>query len=219
MNVYPNQEGRYRRLPSDLMYIEERVHPSANLIVFVYKFLRSSPFPHPNYSSIRVRVIYNSTLTSTQTMTEPAFSLTKSRAQFPALQQSHQIYFDNAGGSQVLNTVSSSYAGLHLPNPHLYKSIESHHHPPYLTYLGAFCHLFTRLDYFADIFPPFFSLHSIKSYLEETNVQLGATYNVAKQSTEIHEKGLAAAAAFVNAEPDEVGSSISPPPPPPPSPN
>ncbi|KAK0510581.1 hypothetical protein JMJ35_007013 [Cladonia borealis] len=84
-------------------------------------------------------------------MTQP-FSVTKARAQFPALQQSHQVYFDNAGGSQVLGTVSSS----------------------------------------------------IKSYLEETNVQLGASYNVAKQSTEIHGKGLAAAASFMNAEPDEV---------------
>ena len=37
------------------------------------------------------------------------FDIAKSRAQFPALQQDHQVYFDNAGGSQVLGTVAASY--------------------------------------------------------------------------------------------------------------
>ena len=46
----------------------------------------------------------------------------------------------------------------------------------------------------------------IRDYLEETNVQLGATYNVAKQSTESCDKGLQAAAAFMNAHPDEIGT-------------
>ena len=38
-----------------------------------------------------------------------SFSPTAARTQFPALQQSHQVYFDNAGGSQALSTVASSY--------------------------------------------------------------------------------------------------------------
>ncbi|KAL2051990.1 hypothetical protein ABVK25_007682 [Lepraria finkii] len=81
-----------------------------------------------------------------------AFDVSKARSYFPALQQDHQVYFDNAGGSQVLSTVASS----------------------------------------------------VKDYLEETNVQLGASYNVAKQSTDIQDKGLEAAAKFMGAEVDEV---------------
>ena len=50
--------------------------------------------------------------------------------------------------------------------------------------------------------------YSIKDYLEETNVQLGATYNVAKQSTDTYIKGLKAAAGFMNAHPDEIGMAI-----------
>ena len=38
-----------------------------------------------------------------------SFSPDVARAKFPALQQSHQVYFDNAGGSQSLGTVASSY--------------------------------------------------------------------------------------------------------------
>lgn len=45
----------------------------------------------------------------------------------------------------------------------------------------------------------------MKNYLEETNVQLGATYDVARQSTESYGKGQAAAAKFMGAENDEVG--------------
>jgi len=48
-------------------------------------------------------------------------------------------------------------------------------------------------------------LDRVKNYLEETNVQLGATYNVAKQSTESYDKGQEAAAKFMGAENDEVG--------------
>lgn len=53
----------------------------------------------------------------------------------------------------------------------------------------------------------------MKYYLEETNVQLGASYNVAKQSTESHDKGLEAAAGFMGADVDEIGI-FSPFPPP-----
>ena len=49
----------------------------------------------------------------------------------------------------------------------------------------------------------------MKDYLEETNVQLGASYNVAKQSTDIQDKGLEAAAKFMGAEVDEVGMAFS----------
>ncbi|KAL9071473.1 MAG: hypothetical protein Q9161_004190 [Pseudevernia consocians] len=81
-----------------------------------------------------------------------SFSTTAARAKFPALQQSHQVYFDNAGGSQALGTVASS----------------------------------------------------VKDYLEETNVQLGASYDVAKQSTESYGRGLEAAAGFMGAASDEI---------------
>ena len=49
--------------------------------------------------------------------------------------------------------------------------------------------------------------NSIRDYLEETNVQLGASYDVAKQSTESYDKGLQAAAGFMNAYVDEIGAS------------
>ena len=48
--------------------------------------------------------------------------------------------------------------------------------------------------------------NSVKNYLKETNVQLGATYNVAKQSTDSYGKGIAAAARFMSAEEDEIGT-------------
>ncbi|MCJ1460754.1 hypothetical protein MMC28_011136 [Mycoblastus sanguinarius] len=88
----------------------------------------------------------------TPTEMDTIFNVTKARTCFPALQQLHQIYFDNAGGSQVLSTVASS----------------------------------------------------VKNYLEETNVQLGASYNVAQQSTESYGKGVEAAAKFMNADVDEI---------------
>lgn len=37
------------------------------------------------------------------------FDISKARSHFPALKQDHQVYFDNAGGSQVLGTVAASY--------------------------------------------------------------------------------------------------------------
>ncbi|KAL6722046.1 hypothetical protein ACLMJK_001151 [Lecanora helva] len=80
------------------------------------------------------------------------FNVAKARASFPALRQDHQIYFENAGGTQVLGSVATC----------------------------------------------------IKDYLEETNVQLGATYDVSKQSTETYNKGLEAAASFINALPDDI---------------
>ena len=45
----------------------------------------------------------------------------------------------------------------------------------------------------------------VKDYLEETNVQLGASYDVAKQSTESYGRGLKAAAGFMGAASDEIG--------------
>ena len=45
----------------------------------------------------------------------------------------------------------------------------------------------------------------MKAYLEETNVQLGASYDIAKQSTENYGKGIEAAAKFMGAESDEIG--------------
>ena len=44
--------------------------------------------------------------------TSQAFDITEIRASFPALQQDHQVYFDNAGGSQVLGDVATWYAYL-----------------------------------------------------------------------------------------------------------
>lgn len=38
-----------------------------------------------------------------------SFDVFKARAGFPALKQDHQVYFDNAGGSQILGTVAKSY--------------------------------------------------------------------------------------------------------------
>ena len=45
----------------------------------------------------------------------------------------------------------------------------------------------------------------MRNYLEETNVQLGASYDVAKQSTETYGRGLEAAAGFMGAANDEIG--------------
>ena len=50
----------------------------------------------------------------------------------------------------------------------------------------------------------------MKDYLEETNVQLGASYDVAKQSTESYQKGLEAAAGFMGAASDEIGTANVP---------
>ena len=49
----------------------------------------------------------------------------------------------------------------------------------------------------------------VRDYLEETNVQLGASYDVAKQSTESYGRGLEAAASFMGAADDEIGTTDS----------
>lgn len=48
------------------------------------------------------------------------------------------------------------------------------------------------------------SVCRVKDYLEETNVQLGASYDVAKQSTESYGRGVEAAAGFMGAASDEI---------------
>ena len=47
-------------------------------------------------------------------------------------------------------------------------------------------------------------IDSISSYLSKTNVQLGATYQVARQSTDAYNRGLDAAAKYINASSSEV---------------
>ncbi|KAI4131358.1 MAG: hypothetical protein LQ338_001243 [Usnochroma carphineum] len=47
---------------------------------------------------------------------------------------------------------------------------------------------------------------SIRTYFEETNVQLGASYNVGQKATQKYNQGLQAAAQFVNANADEIGT-------------
>ncbi len=86
------------------------IQPSASLAVhFVYNCLiRSTAFPPTTRPASGLGFLPHLSLHHAA-MTQP-FSVTKARAQFPALQQSHQVYFDNAGGSQVLSTVASSYA-------------------------------------------------------------------------------------------------------------
>lgn len=75
----------------------------------------------------------------------------KVRANFPALSQD-QVFFDNAGGSQVLGTV----------------------------------------------------VDSIRDYLINSNVQLGATYDVGKKATSRYEDGYQAAAKYINASREEI---------------
>ncbi|MCJ1426076.1 hypothetical protein MMC29_003978 [Sticta canariensis] len=65
------------------------------------------------------------------------------------------VFFDNAGGSQTLGTVISSWI-------------------------------------------------SVTKYLQDTNVQTGASYHVARISTDLCQKGLEAAAKFINADADDV---------------
>ncbi|MCJ1390083.1 hypothetical protein MMC18_002941 [Xylographa bjoerkii] len=87
-----------------------------------------------------------------------AFDVSAARSHFPALSEK-QVYFDNAGGSQVLREV----------------------------------------------------IDSITNYLCHTNVQMGGTYAVGKQSTKLFNEGMEAAARFINAGPDEIvlGSSTT----------
>ncbi|KAL9051449.1 MAG: hypothetical protein Q9206_004703 [Seirophora lacunosa] len=48
------------------------------------------------------------------------------------------------------------------------------------------------------------AINSIRTYLEETNVQLGASYDVGQKATEKYNEGLQAAADFMNASVDEI---------------
>ncbi|OQD99721.1 hypothetical protein PENVUL_c062G06457 [Penicillium vulpinum] len=84
------------------------------------------------------------------------FDVLAARTRFPALQQ-EQVYMDNAGGSQVLDTVAES----------------------------------------------------IRSYLLNTNVQLGATYQVSQISTNAYDNAYKVAAGFTNAAPEEISIGIS----------
>ncbi|KAI4139860.1 MAG: hypothetical protein L6R39_006073 [Caloplaca ligustica] len=52
------------------------------------------------------------------------------------------------------------------------------------------------------------AINSIRTYLEETNVQLGASYNVGQKATEKYNQGLQAAADFLKANVDEIGIYI-----------
>ncbi|KAJ5249232.1 Pyridoxal phosphate-dependent transferase major region subdomain 2 [Penicillium chermesinum] len=52
-------------------------------------------------------------------------------------------------------------------------------------------------------------VESIRSYLLNTNVQLGATYPISKASTSAYMKGYEAGAKFINAEPEEISIGVS----------
>jgi len=49
----------------------------------------------------------------------------------------------------------------------------------------------------------------VKDYLSTTNVQLGATYRIGKQSTQKFDAGIKAASEYINASPDEIGTSVA----------
>ncbi|KAL8689353.1 MAG: hypothetical protein Q9218_004956, partial [Villophora microphyllina] len=48
------------------------------------------------------------------------------------------------------------------------------------------------------------AINSIRTYLEETNVQLGASYNIGQKATDKYNEGFKAAAEFLNAGVDEI---------------
>ncbi|KAI4246884.1 MAG: hypothetical protein L6R42_009778, partial [Xanthoria sp. 1 TBL-2021] len=48
------------------------------------------------------------------------------------------------------------------------------------------------------------AINSIRTYLEETNVQLGASYSVGQKATQKYNEGLQAAADFMNADVSEI---------------
>lgn len=50
---------------------------------------------------------------------------------------------------------------------------------------------------------------SIRHYLTNNNVQLGASYGVGKLSTAKYNAGITAAAKYVNAQEDEIGTYLS----------
>ncbi|KAL2007513.1 hypothetical protein VTN00DRAFT_8951 [Thermoascus crustaceus] len=84
------------------------------------------------------------------------FDIAQARSRFPALKQD-QVFLDNAGGSQVLDSI----------------------------------------------------IDSLHAYLSRTNVQLGATYNVAKSCNAAYDEAYRAAAKFINASPDEISVGVS----------
>jgi hypothetical protein len=47
------------------------------------------------------------------------------------------------------------------------------------------------------------------AYLSKTNVQLGASYHTGTQSNTKYDEGYQAAAKYINASRDEIGTSIS----------
>ncbi|OLN95904.1 putative cysteine desulfurase [Colletotrichum chlorophyti] len=47
-------------------------------------------------------------------------------------------------------------------------------------------------------------IDSIRDYLSQTNVQLGASYNVGQRSTALYNQGYEAGAKYINASPDEI---------------
>lgn len=51
------------------------------------------------------------------------------------------------------------------------------------------------------------SATSIRDYLINSNVQLGATYDVGKKATSRYEQGYQAAAKYINASREEIGTS------------
>ena len=73
--------------------------------------IRVRATPHaaniPSVLSLPTLLLYNVQRSVINMST--AFDVIEARSHFPALQQDHQVYFDNAGGSQVLSTVASSY--------------------------------------------------------------------------------------------------------------
>jgi len=84
-------------------------------------------------------------------MASSTFDIHAVRAHFPALQH-EQVYFDNAGGSQILKSV----------------------------------------------------VDQISNYLLSNNVQLGASYTIARESTRLFDEGCKAVAKYMNASPEEV---------------
>ncbi len=100
------------------------------------------------------------------------------RSHFPALKQK-QVFLDNAGGSQILSDAIDSYV---LPST-------------YKTHVGI-----------KTLIAPLSC--SIRIYLEDTNVQLGASYNVGRKATQKYNQGLQAAADFINADLSEIGTLV-----------
>lgn len=79
--------------------------------------------------------------------------------------------------------------------------------PPALNTEKSKCHHVCCCSGSPDLGPP--PWHSIKDYLLNTNVQLGATYATGKKSTARYAEGYAAAAKYINASVDEIGTALS----------